>query len=462
MSCYSTPTATDFSTFTSTDVSTSYTTTITPIDPIVTTVSSCTVFTIETEPVRSCGMVVSTVAGGTQSSVQVPVVITKTYTQSVATATQFATVCGSEPPSQPVSSDPTSSGVFGVSSSPPTLASVTNDSSASLSVYDTTIYEKSTTTLLGGSVRTTQFISTAVVTSSINSPAGVANTNNASSGTSTPKNLTGSIIGAIIGGLIAFAFLAYLFAKFFRRRKRHTLEEPEEDVKYRELVRKRHERKEDIDTDRTAAPSTAGAPRSMPRRTEGPLATQHSPQIQDTTLHTISTSHAPTLPPLPPVPAMHSDFNRPQFATRMSAQSPAHSVTGNSTSSSSSQGARSAPRPALHVANQPARESSTPPPVPSKTPSLVARTSEKRVISSPRRLSGRSLPSVPVAGPSSMPMRGPSFIRMPEPPAQTSSRFIPRDIGMSRPMSPPGPVGKAAEAAAGADKAVEAPPAYTE
>ncbi|KAK7694082.1 hypothetical protein QCA50_003658 [Cerrena zonata] len=205
MSCVSTPTATQFGTFTTEDVSTSLSQQVTTLAPTTSTILStiCPTATASNSTIADCttSTILTTIDGGT-STITVPVPITVTVTTSSPTATLFSTSCGDNV-SQPPSTSTTSSTV----STPPTSSQF----SSSTSTFTSTTISSSTSVNADGSTIIVSYTSTFLATST--STQAVNNTSSSST------NVT-PIAAGVAGGVGGLVLLAFVYWFCFRRKRR--------------------------------------------------------------------------------------------------------------------------------------------------------------------------------------------------------------------------------------------------
>ncbi|TFY51838.1 hypothetical protein EVJ58_g10351 [Rhodofomes roseus] len=127
----------------------------------------------------------------------------------------------------------------------------------------TFLLQSTETTVVGGSTVTTQITSLEVV--AVTASSTLAASLPSGSSTSSDSAPTGAIIGAIIGGIAALVLLAFGFAFFSRGKKRPDdvqEKDPEPDMTTlaSRMLRKRRDKKGDIDIDAEARPFTEGLP----------------------------------------------------------------------------------------------------------------------------------------------------------------------------------------------------------
>ncbi|GBE90221.1 hypothetical protein BKA93DRAFT_803008 [Sparassis latifolia] len=265
--CFSTPTATQFGSTVVNSVSTSFSNSGTSVSPSVTTIvtDSCVVSASGNVTVTGCvtSSIVSTIRGGGDSTVQVPIVLTIPVTQSSPTATLYGTTCNKSGTSSSVSSFAPAPSMAPSSPPTPTPTSVSSNqqssssSSSSSSINSvittavpTTIVYQSSSTLPGGSVVVSQMTETStVITTLASSP----------TPTSGSSSNTGAIVGGIAGGAVALAILLLLAFFCVRRQRRNT--DPfaaEDEVISPQVVHARRNREKTLDIDGEAHPYTYG------------------------------------------------------------------------------------------------------------------------------------------------------------------------------------------------------------
>ncbi|KAL1937630.1 hypothetical protein VTO73DRAFT_13016 [Trametes versicolor] len=317
MSCVTSPTATQFTTFTTDSVSTSFSDSVSTLDPTVTTIQSvsCVPTSNGTLSASSCSTVdsVSTIAGGT-TTIQVPVFITVPITSSSATATLFTTSCTSD------SSSPTDT-----SSAPTSTTTVV----LTTAVETTVTFQSSFTsdgTVIFTSGTSTAFSTVLETQTSVLVPTGTSS----SSGSSDTSAIVGGAVGGVVGAIILALFVWLLF----RKKRRYDfddelfLHEAVNDDHSKHVLRKNGGEKQGVDVDADPRPYTYGAlsagPSSGPQTpsTEGPPPVPYRgppPPPRPAQFYSVP---GKGLPPSPrPVPSQTSLSTPSAYSTHPSAQS---------------------------------------------------------------------------------------------------------------------------------------------
>ncbi|KAI0351492.1 hypothetical protein OH77DRAFT_1524031 [Trametes cingulata] len=245
MSCVSTPTATQFATFTTSSVSTSFSDSVSTLSPTVTTVTS-----------HARG-------GGGTTTVQVPVAVTIPITSSSPTATLFSTSCSDNgsvttPPPDTVNTSTTT-----VVETTSVLTAVTFQSSFTSNGIVVTTTGTSTTFV---QVATTQ---TTVVSTGSAAPS--------SSGSSNTSAIVGGAVGGVVGAIVLTLALWFLL----RRKRRYDFDDDLflhnslQDDHSKNVLRKNGEKGPVIDAE--PRPYTYGALSSS----AGPSSTAQTPSTEN-------------------------------------------------------------------------------------------------------------------------------------------------------------------------------------
>ncbi|TFK54686.1 hypothetical protein OE88DRAFT_1731998 [Heliocybe sulcata] len=235
MSCNTVPTATQYTTVVSESLSTSFSNEVTTLPASVTTIVSDSCLATGTVG-NSTGCIsstevtaVSTIAAGSESTVQVPAVLTITVTQTQATATLYSTSCSNGDTTQPPTSPPTPP----PTSPTPPPSDTSHSSSSSTSFTTSSVLTTSTpmstyttsaaTTLADGAVVTTVLTLTSTGTpTAVYVPTSVPATpqsNQGGSGGSHSNVALAPIIGGTIGGVVGLLALVGIIWLMWRRRR---------------------------------------------------------------------------------------------------------------------------------------------------------------------------------------------------------------------------------------------------
>ncbi|KAI0636444.1 hypothetical protein C8Q77DRAFT_1154383 [Trametes polyzona] len=458
MSCFTTPTATEFATFTTSSLSTSFSDSVSTLDPTVTTIQSvsCVPTTNGTVTSSSCSTVnsVSTIAGGT-TTVQVPVVATVPITSSSPTATLFSTSCSSG------------------GTPPPDTTATTTTVVITTAVPITVTFQSSFTS--DGTVVFTSGTSTTVTTVETTSTSLVAPTGSSSSGSSN----TDAIVGGAVGGAVGAVILGVVAWFLFRRRRKYDfdddlfLHETVHDDRSQNVLRKNGE-KQAMSIDAEPRPYTYGALSSA-----GPSSGPHTPSTENAPSATYGGPLPPPrpspyqpmsgkgLPPPPrPVPVQsQSSYTTPSaYSTYPPMPSPPHTPAATaSVSTLTASGVGHDQHHQLHVVNDY-------PPVLSPVPGVSSQSEKAQIYLHPDRGLTTVAERPDASGSSSyVPRRpptpaglGPMFSSPspPNPQVQPTPQAVPQSADPAR-----GPfVHQDAGRAPPANRASEsdAPPAYTE
>ncbi|KAI0374641.1 hypothetical protein BV20DRAFT_960777 [Pilatotrama ljubarskyi] len=264
MSCVSTPTATQFATFTTNSLSTSFTDSVSTLSPSVTTITSvsCVPTTNGTVTTSSCSTLeaVSTIGGGT-TMVQVPVVVTIPITSSSPTATLFSTSCSDGGSLSSPSQDPPTTSTTTVVETTSVLTVVTFQSS--FTSDGTVVFTTGTSTTLV-QVATTE--TTTSASTAAPSPSGSSNSS--------------AIIGGAVGGVVGAIILTLALWFLLRRKRRYNfdddlfLHDPLQDDHSKNVLRKNGEKGPVVDAD--PRPYTYGALSGS----AGPSSTAQTPSTE--------------------------------------------------------------------------------------------------------------------------------------------------------------------------------------
>ncbi|KAI0958140.1 hypothetical protein AcW1_006310 [Taiwanofungus camphoratus] len=347
MECLS-ATATRYTTLISSSLSTSFSNKVTSAEPTIST------FITELCATTTPGLLqhgslclpkisVSTVGGG-ESTVQVPIILSLPFTQTMPIGTLYASICpssniGSQSgPAAPTSTSSLSATLH--SSSPstafsPTLNTGSSAATTAASYIPTTIVYESTSTLSGGSVVTTELTSTYTIAAPVTNASASDGTGTVTSDSGSSN--TGTIAGAIAGGVAALALLALLFSWCWHRKKHIENISKSEEV-YTEIVRRR-KRREGVEID--------GEPR--------PFAHVNSPLIKGhySTVPSFSPrSTSPSLPTITNAAPLPTALSRTSQSTLSRSYVSGPQFSGLPGTASSSRDVRDTRRPPLQVANR--------------------------------------------------------------------------------------------------------------